>query len=290
VPLYYLMGVKYSNETRGDIYICSTLATLEKRPDMIISTHNSKMQLVRGLLGRQKERREAGAFVAEGVRLVEEALAAKWPFRFVLAGETLSERGKALLARLKSGGVEVEIVANGLMQALSETESTQGILAVLEAAQLPIPQHPTFALIPDQIRDPGNLGTLLRTASAAGVEAVFLPPETAEAFAPKVVRAGMGAHFRIPIHTCTWDEIRAHTQGLRIFLADMEGSTSYWQADFRDPLALIVGGEAEGASQAARELATLKISIPMPGQSESLNAAAAGAILMYEVLRQRSKK
>jgi TrmH family RNA methyltransferase len=256
---------------------------------MITSTHNSKMQLVRGLLGRPKERREAKAFVAEGVRLVEEALAANWPIRFVLAGENLSERGKALVTRLKSGGVELEIVANGLMQAIGGTESTQGILAVLEAAQLPIPQRPTFVLIPDQIRDPGNLGTLLRTAAAAGVEAVFLPPETAEAFAPKVVRAGMGAHFRLPIQTCSWDEIGAHTQGMNIPLADMEGSISCWQADFRSPLALIVGGEAEGASQAARVLATSMVSIPMPGKSESLNAAAAGAILMYEVLRQRSK-
>ncbi len=228
------------------------------------------MQLVRGLLGRPKERRESKAFVAEGVRLVEEALAVNWPFRFVLAGENLSERGKALVTKLKSGGVELEIVANGLMQAIGETESTQGILAVLEAAQLPIPQHPTFVLIPDQIRDPGNLGTLLRTAAAAGVEAVFLPPETAEAFAPKVVRAGMGAHFRLPIQTCSWDEIGAHTQGMNIPLADMEGSISCWQADFRSPLALIVGGEAEGASQAARVLATSMVSIPMPGKSESL--------------------
>ncbi len=257
---------------------------------MITSTHNSKMQFVRGLLGRPKERREAGAFVAEGVRLVEEALSAQWPFRFVLVGENLSERGKALLTRLNSRGVEVEIVANGLMQAIGETENTQGILAVLEAAQLPIPQQPTFVLIPDQIRDPGNLGTLLRTAAAAGVEAVFLPPETAEAFAPKVVRAGMGAHFRTPIQTCTWDEIRTRTQGLSIPLADMGGSISCWQADFRVPLALIVGGEAEGASPAAKKLATSNVSIPMPGKIESLNAAAAGAILMFEVLRQRLKK
>ena len=255
---------------------------------MITSTHNSKIQLVRGLLGRSKERRETGAFVAEGVRLVEEALAAEWSFQFVLAGESLSERGKALVADLQSHRVETEIVANNLMQSVSKTDTSQGILAVLDHSQLPIPQALSFALILDQIRDPGNLGTLLRTAAAAGVQAVFLPPETTEAFAPKVVRAGMGAHFRIPIHPLTWDEIRTTTQGLKIHLADMEGAISCWQADFRSPLALIVGGEADGTSQPARELATSQVSIPMPGKTESLNAAVAGAILMFEVVRQRT--
>ena len=246
--------------------------------------------MARGLLGRSKERRENEAFVAEGVRLVEEALRAKWPFRFVLAGESLRERGNALVAELQSRGVETEIVANNLMQSISETETSQGILAVLDHVQLPVPQALSFVLIIDQIRDPGNLGTLLRTAAAAGVQAVLLPPETAEAFAPKVVRAGMGAHFRLPIQSLTWDEIRTTTQGLKIHLADMEGSISCWQADFRSPLALIVGGEAEGASQPARELATTQVSIPMPGKSESLNAAVAGAILLFEVVRQRSRK
>jgi TrmH family RNA methyltransferase len=257
---------------------------------MITSTHNTKLQLVRDLLGRPKERREAGAFVAEGVRLVEEALAAGWPFRFVLVGENLSKRGKALLADLKSREVETEVVAKNLIQSVGETESSQGVLAVLEVSQLPIPQSLSFVLIPDQIRDPGNLGTLLRTAAAAGVEAVFLPPETTEPFAPKVVRSGMGAHFHIPIISCSWDEIRTRSKGMKINLAETEGSTPYWQADFLSPLALIVGGEADGASQPARALASAQVAIPMPGGSESLNAAAAGAILMFEVVRQRIQK
>jgi len=257
---------------------------------MITSTHNSKIQLVRSLLGRSKERRETEAFVAEGVRLVEEALAAGWPFRFVLVSEALSQRGRALVADLQSHRVETEIVADNLMQSVGESESSQGILGVLNYSPLPIPQSLSFALILDQIRDPGNLGTLLRTAAAAGVQAVFLPPETVDAFAPKVVRAGMGAHFHLPIHPLTWEEIRTSTHDLKIHLADMEGELSYWQADLRQPLALIVGGEADGASQPARKLATARVTIPMPGKTESLNAAAAGAILMFEVVRQRTGK
>ncbi|HNM35617.1 MAG TPA: RNA methyltransferase, partial [Anaerolineales bacterium] len=167
---------------------------------MITSNQNSKIKLVRALLGRAKERREAGAFVAEGVRLVEEAVKANWTCRFALYDETLSERGKSQVESLRSRGVDVEEVSASVMKSISETEAPQGILAVLEQSQLPIPNSRNFILIPDQIRDPGNLGTLLRSAAASGVQAVLIPPETTDAFAPKVLRSGMGAHFRLPIH------------------------------------------------------------------------------------------
>ena len=256
---------------------------------MITSAQNSKIKLVRGLLGRPKERREANAFVVEGVRLVEEAVNSKWTIQFVLYDETLSERGKSLVEGLKSRGVDVEEVSNSLMKSLSGTETPQGILAVLEFKQLPMPDLPNFILIPDQIRDPGNLGTLLRSAVATGVQAVFLPPETTDAFAPKVVRSGMGAHFRLPIHSATWEEIEqvGKSSNMQIYLADMNGK-SCWETDLRQPLALIVGGEAEGASREARKLANQKISIPMKGETESLNAGVAGSVLMFEVVRQRS--
>jgi TrmH family RNA methyltransferase len=224
------------------------------------------------------------------VRLVEEALAAGWSFRYALHSPELTQRGQALVSNLKAADVDIEPVAENLMAALAETETPQGILAVLDLVDLPIPDAPTFVLIPDSIRDPGNLGTLLRTAEAAGVQAVFLPPETTDAFAPKIVRAGMGAHFRLPIIALAWDEIQRITVSLKltVILADMESGIPCWQADFRPPLALIIGGEAEGASQPARQLAETQVHIPMPGKAESLNAAIAGAVLMFEVTRQRS--
>ena len=262
---------------------------------VITSSQNSKIKLVRALLGRAKERRDANAFVVEGVRLVEEAVISNWGFQFALYDESLNERGKSLVERLKSRSVEVDEISERLMQSLSETEAPQGILAVVEISNLPILRQAqdrvsnslNFVLIPDQIRDPGNIGTLLRTAAATGVQAVLLPPDTTDAFAPKVIRSGMGAHFRLPIHAMTWDEIRAQTNGLQIYLADMEGS-SCWETDLRQPLALIIGGEAEGASDEARKLATQKISIPMVGNIESLNAGVAGSVLMFEIMRQRS--
>ena len=253
---------------------------------LITSSQNSKIKLVRTLMGRAKERREANAFVVEGVRLVEEAVNSNWEFRFVLYDESLKDRGRSHVERLKSGDVDVEEVSQSLMKSLSDTETPQGILAVINDSQLPIPNSPSFILIPDQIRDPGNLGTLLRTAAATGVQAVLLPPETTDAFAPKAVRSGMGAHFRLPIHEMAWDEIQEQTKNLQIYLADMDGKPC-WETDLSQPLALIIGSEAEGASEDARKLSNEKISIPMAGNVESLNAAVAGAVLMFEIVRQR---
>lgn len=255
---------------------------------MITSNQNSKIKLVRALLGRAKERREAGAFVAEGVRLVEEAVKANWTCRFALYDETLSERGKSQVESLKLRGVDVEEVSPSVMKSISETETPQGILAVVENSQLPIPDSRNFILIPDQIRDPGNLGTLLRSAAASGVQAVLLPPETTDAFAPKVLRSGMGAHFRLPIHSMGWEEIEkvVKSESLQVYVADMDGQ-SCWGVDLTQPVALIVGNEAEGVSESARKLANGKISIPMSGETESLNAGVAGSVLMFEVMRQR---
>ena len=254
---------------------------------MITSSQNPRIKLVRSLMGRARDRREAGAFVVEGVRLAEEAQTRGWIFQFVLYDASLTARGSSVVEHLLSRGIEVEEVSESLMKSLSDTEAPQGILAVLELNQLSIPEPRDFILIADQIRDPGNLGTLLRTAAAAGVHAVFLPPETTDAFAPKVVRSGMGAHFRLPVQSMKWEKIRREIKDLQVYLADMNG-TPCWETDLRQPLVLIVGSEAEGASAEARELATEKIAIPMSGNMESLNAGVAGSVLMFEVVRQRS--
>jgi TrmH family RNA methyltransferase len=255
---------------------------------MITSNHNPKIKLVRALLGRARDRREAGAFVVEGVRLVEEAENRDWRFETALYDDSLNNRGKLLVERLKSGGIEVEEISPSVMKSLSDTESPQGILAILKFTQSPVPSLLNFILIPDQIRDPGNLGTLLRSAAATGVQAVLVPPETTDAFAPKVLRSGMGAHFKLPIHSMSWDEIDkvVNLESLKVLIADMDGQ-SCWEADLRQPVALVIGSEAEGASESARKLAHQKISIPMSGEMESLNAGVAGSVLMFEVVRQR---
>ena len=135
---------------------------------------------------------------------------------------------------------------------------------------------------------PGNLGTILRSAEAAGVQSVFLTPGTTDPFSPKVARAGMGAHFRLPIFTPDWETLAAALAGLNVFHADMAGAQTCWQADFTSPCALLIGSEAEGISPKARDLVTQSVRIPMRGASESLNAAVSAAILLFEALRQRS--
>ncbi len=260
---------------------------------MITSKHNPRIQRVRDLLTHPKARREEGAFVVEGVRLVEEALASSWPVELVLFSSELSARGQQVVKRYQENGSPVEEVSGQILKSLADTESPQGILAVLPARSLPLPQQPDFVLIADGLRDPGNLGTLLRTALAAGVQAVLLTPGSTDPYAPKVVRSGMGAHFHLPLASLTWPEIQGYLSlkndpGMHIYLADSGGGQAYTQADLRSPLALIVGGEAEGAGREAQQILTGRVHIPMPGRAESLNAAVAAAILMFEVVRQRN--
>jgi TrmH family RNA methyltransferase len=255
---------------------------------VITSTANPKIKWVRLLQSQAHERREAGAFVVEGVRLAEEALAAGWEAQLVLYTDDLTPRGRLALDGFAARRAPLEQVSPEVLRAASDTQTPQGMLVVLSQRLLPLPEMLSFVFVPDQLRDPGNLGTMLRTAAAAGVQAVFCPPETADAFSPKVLRAGMGAHFRLPVHTLDWDAITSHLASLKVILADMEQGLPYTQADLRPPLALIVGGEAEGASAQAHRLASGFVHIPMPGGVESLNAAVAAGILLFEVVRQRS--
>jgi RNA methyltransferase, TrmH family len=255
---------------------------------MITSTANPKIKWVRSLQAHSRERRQAGVFVVEGVRLVEEALVAGWEAQLVLYTDDLSDRGRLVLDGFAARGAPLEQVSADVLRAASDTDTPQGLLTVLSQRLLPLPEAPDLVFIPDQVRDPGNLGTMLRTAAAAGVQAVFCPPETADAFSPKVLRAGMGAHFCLPIQNLEWGAIETHLTPLQVFLAVVDEGLAYTQANFRPPLALIVGSEAEGAGPQARRLTSACVHIPMPGGGESLNAAIAAGILLFEVARQRS--
>ncbi|MCB9135059.1 MAG: RNA methyltransferase [Anaerolineales bacterium] len=254
---------------------------------MLTSPKNPTIQHIRDLQARPRARREHGEFVVEGVRLVEEALAARLTPHTLLYTPDVGPRGETILAGFRTLGVEATPVSDAVMQAASDTQTPQGLLAVLPIQPRPLPPAPNFVLILDGVRDPGNLGTILRTAAAAGVDAFLLPPETADPYAPKVIRAGMGAHFRLSIHTLSWNEIQTVTRPLSVFLADARGEKTYTETDFTRPLALIIGGEAHGADAALQTLHPTSLRIPMPGNTESLNAAIAAGILMFEVVRQR---
>jgi TrmH family RNA methyltransferase len=183
--------------------------------------------------------------------------------------------------------IECVEVSDKVMAACSDTETPAGILAVMPMPRLAPAPRPTFVLIVDALRDPGNLGALLRSAAAAGVDAVWLAPGTVDAYSPKVVRGAMGAHFRIPIDAIEWDRIATHVDGLDVWLADGAAETSYTQVDWTRPCALIVGGEAHGASAEAARLARGRARIPMARAVESLNAGVAASVILFEAARQR---
>ncbi len=260
-------------------------------PELITSMNNSKVKLVRSLQERSKNRKDEGAFVAEGIRLVEEAISVRWPIEFILYDETLSDRGRQLVNDMRDeGNVNISEITPSLMADISDTKTPQGILAVLKREALLLPAQPNFIVIADQIRDPGNMGTLLRTTEAVGGDGVILPPGTVDAFSPKVVRSGMGAHFHLPIQQKSWEEIKHYLDDIPVFLAESGDGIPLWEADLTQPCALLIGGEAFGASQQGASITAHKITIPMRGRAESLNAAIAAGILMAEVMRQRYKK
>ena len=258
---------------------------------MITSSQNPKVQAVRALLGRNQVRRDSGLFVIEGVRLAEEAADSGWPVKQALYSDNLSARCMRIIDQLTQSGLAAEQLSESVMQTLADTQKAQGILLVIAMRKLELPQRLDFVVITDAVRDPGNLGTLLRTAASAGAQAVLLTPTTADAFSTKVLRAGMGAHFHLPILSLDWPEItsllkeRAHP--LRIYIAESSTGISLWESELRSPCAFIIGNEAEGPSSEAQHLADVRLHIPMPGHSESLNAATAAAIILFEVVRQR---
>jgi len=259
---------------------------------MITSPHNEIIRHARSLISSRKARKKSGQFTLEGVRLVEEAVESGWIPETVLFSEDLSPRGRSILDHLSIPKENILEVISTLLADLSDTENSQGIVMIFKNIVLKMPLSLDFVLILDEVKDPGNLGTLLRTGHAAGVQAVFLTPGTTDAFSPKVLRSGMGAHFHLPIFPLDWESIlslldRNSPKPYELILADTKQGLSLWDLDFRQPVGIIVGGEAFGAGSSAGKYATKRCTIPMTGNSESLNAAIAGGILMFEVVRQR---
>ena len=256
---------------------------------MITSLSNAKVKLVRSL-ARRRARYAARQFVVEGVRSVEEAQGAGIIPALVLYVAHIAEepRVHVLLAQLRAVTPEVFEVSDAVMQTISPTETPPGILALVPFPELRLPAPPEFVLILDAVRDPGNVGAILRSARATGVDAIWFAPGTADPYNDKVVRAAMGAHFRVPLRVAhVWEEIEAAVRGMpRIYLADAHGEIKYTRADWSHPVALIVGGEAAGASEWARRIATGRVSIPMQGGAESLNAAMAATVLLFESSKQ----
>jgi TrmH family RNA methyltransferase len=253
----------------------------------LTSTHNPVIKYVRSL-ERAAVRRESGMYVAEGVRLVREALDARQtPTLALYAPEILqrSPEGARLLDDLVASSDESHEVDHHVLKAAAQTEHPTGALAVFKLpAVRPLDQQREAGLgvILDTVSDPGNAGTIARTALAAGAEFLVSTTNSVELFGPKVVRAGMGAHFRLPLYAgISWEELRRSLPDTTFVAASAHGEESVYQFQWPDHAALVVGSEAHGLSLEAKQTVQVRVRIPMKTGVESLNAAIAAGILMY---------
>lgn len=254
---------------------------------MITSTSNKHVKQIRALQKRRTTRQEEGLFVLEGVRMAYEVVAEGFSVHSVFHTDNLSERGKGLVNSLARLGAEIHLVSEHVMKSASDTESPPGLLLTLPIPKVALPDVIDFALVVDQLADPGNMGTILRTAYAAGVQVVYLTKRTVDPFNPKVVRAAMGAHLRLPI-TYIDDQASALLTELTVLIAERGEGTPYYQVDWRSPIALVVGSESEGVGETMRTLASGGVHIPVREETESLNAAVAAGVILFEAARQRS--
>jgi len=252
--------------------------------EIITSLQNQRVKLANTLQTRARARRKERKIVLEGVRLISDALEQNHQPDYVLY--TAETADYELIARLQNTPAKLYAVSEEVMRFVSDTQQPAGILGVFPLPRPKLPQNPGRVLILDAIREPGNLGTMLRTAAAAAVQVVVLSPDSVDPYNPKVLRAGMGAHFRIPIVEADWSEIKGYCDALSVYLAAGDGDMSYIAIDWTKPWALVIGNEAHGAGENADQLAAQRIHIPMAGATESLNAGVAAGVILFEARRQ----
>ncbi len=288
--------------------------------DVITSTKNPAVRKVSSLLTSSRERRREGLFVVEGPRMAGEI-----PFAYLrglymtedfaagAGGRDLLEKASAAESIVMEGsakragekadaagqtgfenaGVSVTFVSDEVMRHMSGTEHPQGVLALVDIGAVrrePLSGYPAIFL--EDIQDPGNLGTIIRTAEAAGISAVYMSSGCADILSPKVVRSTMGCLFRVPLIRLDGEEFyeeikRQQEQGVRFVAAALGGTRAYDEISYDEKTAFLVGNEGNGLSARAIASADEKTIIPMEGHVESLNAAVAASILMFEATRQR---
>jgi RNA methyltransferase, TrmH family len=210
---------------------------------------------------------------------------------FFLGSTQYLPGSRNLLAVLEANRVPLWELAPEIFETISDTTTSQGMIAVLAIPKPEGSLEPSLILVLDRVRDPGNLGAILRSAAAAGVELVMLTRGSADPWSPKTLRAGMGAQFRVALKPgARWPEIAGYAAGRQTWAADARGELVYDQVDWDQPSILIVGGETEGLSHEAADLATGRLAIPMSNEVESLNAAMAATVLLFEAARQRRSR
>lgn len=263
---------------------------------MITSTSNAKIKRIVQLRKKKKARDAEGVFLVEGIRMFRE-IPEKLLQEIYISESCEEKEGKEIRRRASACGIRPELVSDGVFAYLSDTQTPQGILCVVgqlsysleEVADASCPHM----LVLDRLQDPGNVGTILRTAEGAGVTGILLDGECADIYNPKTIRSTMGSIFRMPFYYIQDLEegIRyLKKRGICTYAAHLEGKRAYDEEDYRRPCAFLIGNEGNGLRPEIADLADTYIRIPMAGEVESLNAAIASAVLMFEAGRQRRSR
>ncbi|WP_248928159.1 TrmH family RNA methyltransferase [Paenibacillus hamazuiensis] len=257
---------------------------------LIVSVQNSRVKEWAQLLDK-KGRDRQGKYIIEGVHLVQEAFASNADVETVVycADRAISREIEELLSRdVEKVGVSEEVLAR-----CTDTKTPQNVFAVMRKPQMKTERltklKNELIVVVDGVQDPGNLGTIIRSADAVGADAVLLGKGTADLYNPKTVRSTMGSLFHLPVIEGDLQEWLplARDKGAQIVVSSTRKSRSLYEADFRQPTWLVVGNEGQGISPQVEAWATDRVVIPMPGKAESLNVAMATTVILFEAMRQR---
>lgn len=264
---------------------------------MITSAGNARVKQIVQWQNKAKERKRDGIFLAEGIKMFEEAPHESIVEVFVSENLAYKRREKettedALYKKLIEVGYEV--VSDEVFAKMSDTQTPQGILTVLKRPEYNLDlllqkENPLFIIL-ENLQDPGNLGTIVRTGEGAGITGVIMSAGTVDIFNPKTIRATMGSIYRVPflyVEDMADTIQKLHKHGVHTYAAHLSGRIYYQDVSFKGPTAFIIGNEGNGLTKETADRAEKYIKIPMEGQVESLNAAVATALLMYETHRQR---
>jgi TrmH family RNA methyltransferase len=272
---------------------------LQADSTQITSTQNPQFKALRSLRLRKYRQRER-LYLIEGIRIVEEALTNGAPVETLVYSPELlvSERAQALVERLEPA--QRLAISGDLFHILSQRDQPQGIAAAIRIedpllAEIPLVDD-LLVIVAYQLRDPGNLGTIIRTADAAGATGVVVVDPSVDLYDPQTVRATMGSLFALPIVRLAeeaalprWvDAVRAAGTPLQVVASSAHATQVHYEADYSPPTVLLVGSERKGLPQPVRESADIRVRLPMSGRATSLNVAAATAALVYEIVRQRA--
>lgn len=258
---------------------------------MITSIHNPKVKKIVQLLNKPKIRKKEGLFVVEGKKMVSEIPANQ--ISEVLISETYLTKEETYIQKMTESGIRYEVVSDSIIKHLTDAVTPQGIIGLSKMRSVSINNLITdnpLIIILENIQDPGNLGTIIRTADAAGASGVILSTGCVDLYNPKVVRSTMGSLFRVPIlkdRDLASDITYMQSQGIRILATHLQGSQNIYSCNLTEGLGILVGNEGNGLTDTTTALADGRVLIPMIGDSESLNAGVATSIMVYEALRQR---